>query len=72
MTSAATVTEFIRWFDQIGMDHVGQVGGKNASLGEMYKTDKRGAVRELMTMVDDAMHGVMPGAKAGRARHNRV
>ncbi len=30
-------TEFIRWFDQISMDDVGLVGGKNASLGEMYR-----------------------------------
>jgi pyruvate, water dikinase len=33
----STSTEFIRWFDQIGMDDVGLVGGKNASLGEMYR-----------------------------------
>ncbi len=33
---------FILWFDQIGIDDVGLVGGKNASLGEMYRelTDK--------------------------------
>ncbi|MDZ4851003.1 MAG: phosphoenolpyruvate synthase [Pirellulaceae bacterium] len=29
-------TEYIRWFDQISMNDVGVVGGKNASLGEMY------------------------------------
>ncbi|MBN2111680.1 phosphoenolpyruvate synthase, partial [Candidatus Woesearchaeota archaeon] len=29
--------EFILWFDQIGIDDVGLVGGKNASLGEMYQ-----------------------------------
>ena len=28
---------FIRWFDQIGIDDVPLVGGKNASLGEMYR-----------------------------------
>jgi len=27
---------FILWFDQLGIDDVGLVGGKNASLGEMY------------------------------------
>jgi pyruvate, water dikinase len=31
------VTDYIRWFDQVGMDDVGIVGGKNASLGEMYR-----------------------------------
>jgi pyruvate, water dikinase len=34
--------EFILWFDQLEIDDVPLVGGKNASLGEMYKnlTDK--------------------------------
>ena len=27
----------IAWFDTIGIDDVGRVGGKNASLGEMYQ-----------------------------------
>ena len=29
--------EFILWFDQLGIGDVGLVGGKNASLGEMYR-----------------------------------
>ncbi|MEW6353465.1 MAG: phosphoenolpyruvate synthase [Pseudomonadota bacterium] len=29
--------EFIRWFDQITLDDLALVGGKNASLGEMYR-----------------------------------
>ena len=28
---------YIRWFDELGMDDVPIVGGKNASLGEMYR-----------------------------------
>jgi pyruvate, water dikinase len=28
---------YIQWFDQIGIDDVPLVGGKNASLGEMYR-----------------------------------
>src|SRR5690606_11470116 len=28
---------YIRWFDQLGMDDVASVGGKTASLGEMYR-----------------------------------
>ena len=28
---------FIRWFNEIGIGDVGLVGGKNASLGEMYR-----------------------------------
>jgi pyruvate,water dikinase len=28
---------FVRWFGEIGIDDVPSVGGKNASLGEMYR-----------------------------------
>merc|ERR1740121_790539 len=31
------------------------------ALAKQYEKDKRGAVHQLMTMVDDAMKGVMPG-----------
>ncbi|HLD04902.1 MAG TPA: phosphoenolpyruvate synthase [Candidatus Nanoarchaeia archaeon] len=30
-------TAFVLWFDQIGIEDVGYTGGKNASLGEMYR-----------------------------------
>jgi len=30
-------TEFILWFDQVGIEDIPLVGGKNASLGEMYR-----------------------------------
>ena len=30
-------SQFIRWFDTLGVDDVPIVGGKNASLGEMYR-----------------------------------
>ena len=33
-----TDARFIRWFHEIGVADVGLVGGKNASLGEMYQT----------------------------------
>lgn len=35
--STAAATELIRWFQDVGMDDVGSVGGKNASLGEMTR-----------------------------------
>ena len=34
---AAPEYKYIRWFDQIGIGDVASVGGKNASLGEMYR-----------------------------------
>ena len=30
-------SRFIRWFSEIGIDDIPVVGGKNASLGEMYR-----------------------------------
>ncbi|KXS42081.1 MAG: pyruvate, water dikinase [Methanohalophilus sp. T328-1] len=35
--------KYIRWFEEITIDDVSLVGGKNASLGEMY--------RELLSQV---------------------
>ena len=29
-------SDYIRWFSDIRLEDVGLVGGKNASLGEMY------------------------------------
>ncbi|MDD1617744.1 MAG: hypothetical protein LUQ28_14995, partial [Methylococcaceae bacterium] len=30
-------TNYIRWFNELSIDDVPLVGGKNASLGEMYR-----------------------------------
>lgn len=37
ISAIASSVDFIRWFDQIGLEEVPLVGGKNASLGEMYR-----------------------------------
>lgn len=37
MSNAIVAADLIRWFDQIDISQVGLVGGKNASLGEMYR-----------------------------------
>ena len=29
--------QYIKWFSELGIDDVDQVGGKNASLGEMFQ-----------------------------------
>ncbi len=31
------MARYVRWFEEIGIDDIPQVGGKNASLGEMYR-----------------------------------
>ena len=36
-TAAVTGFKYIRWFSELGSDDVPLVGGKNASLGEMYR-----------------------------------
>lgn len=37
------MSQFIQWFDKVGLDDVSRVGGKNASLGEMInKLDQAG------------------------------
>jgi len=38
-------TAFILWFDQLGIEDVPFVGGKNASLGEMYRNLTKKGVR---------------------------
>ncbi|MCX8138220.1 MAG: hypothetical protein N3E46_00870, partial [Gemmataceae bacterium] len=30
-------SRWIRWFQELGLSDVGLVGGKNASLGELYR-----------------------------------
>jgi pyruvate,water dikinase len=37
MNSAAIPLHHIRWFEEIGIKDVALVGGKNASLGELYR-----------------------------------
>lgn len=37
--------KFIMWFDEIGIEDVPYVGGKNASLGEMYQNLRKKGVK---------------------------
>lgn len=37
MVAITPALEFVKWFSDIGLDDVPSVGGKNASLGEMYR-----------------------------------
>ena len=34
---ASTTESYILWFEEIGLQDINRVGGKNASLGEMYR-----------------------------------
>ena len=31
------MSDYIKWFNELGIEDVDLVGGKNASLGEMYQ-----------------------------------
>ena len=42
---AKAKTAFIRWFADLGVGDVASVGGKNASLGEMYRELKSRGIR---------------------------
>jgi len=37
MQVAAPQVQLVKWFEELGIDDVSSVGGKNASLGEMYR-----------------------------------
>lgn len=37
MTQSTAQGSYIRWFDELGLEDVPLVGGKNASLGELYR-----------------------------------
>ncbi|MGE5501785.1 MAG: PEP/pyruvate-binding domain-containing protein, partial [Ignavibacteriales bacterium] len=39
------MTGYVRWFEEIGLSDLALVGGKNASLGELYSTLKSANVR---------------------------
>ncbi|WP_158045281.1 phosphoenolpyruvate synthase [Skermanella pratensis] len=67
---------YIRWFSQLGRDDVPSVGGKNASLGEMYRNLKplgvevpdgfaltAAAFRDALTEAGawDELHGLLDG-----------
>ena len=39
------MSKFIKWFSEIGIEDVPEVGGKNASLGEMYRNLTQEGVR---------------------------
>ncbi len=39
------MSQFVKWFEEIGIEDVSEVGGKNASLGEMYQNLTKEGVR---------------------------
>ena len=59
-----TGSKFIRWFEEITIDDIPSVGGKNASLGEMYRelTDKDIKIPNGFAITADAYWHVLKSA----------
>ncbi len=59
-----TDSKYIRWFEEISIDDVPSVGGKNASLGEMYRelTDKGIRIPNGFSITADAYWHVLESA----------
>jgi pyruvate,water dikinase len=57
---------FIRFFSEIGIEDVPQVGGKNAALGEMYRALSRGGIKvpNGFAITADAYRYVLDSANA--------
>ena len=62
---------YIRWFDELNADDVSLVGGKNASLGEMYrKLTPRGVrVPNGFATTADAYRDMLTAAGAWERLH---
>ena len=61
-------TNYIRWFDEIGIEDIPLVGGKNASLGEMYQvlTPQGIKIPNGFTITADAYRHVLWSALLAR------
>ena len=64
-------TSYIRWFDELGIDDIPLVGGKNASLGEMYQklTPQGVKVPNGFAITADAYRYLLDKADAWDALH---
>ena len=66
-----TAQRYIRWFNELAIDDVPLVGGKNASLGEMYRqlTPKGVKVPNGFAITAEAYRDVVTGAGAWESLH---
>ncbi len=73
-TNIMAMQRFIRCFDDIGMDDVPHVGGKNASLGEMYRnlTSQGVRVPNGFAITAEAYRHVLDKAEAWGALHEAL
>ena len=64
-------TDYVRWFSVIRLGDVPLVGGKNASLGELYSTLSKQGVRvpNGFALIANAYRDALTAAKAGERLH---
>ena len=64
-------TDYVRWFSDIRLGDVPLVGGKNASLGELYSTLTEQGVRvpNGFALIADAYRDALTAAGAGKQLH---
>ncbi len=70
----STKSQFIRWFDELSLDDIPTVGGKNASLGEMYQelTAKDIKIPNGFAITADAYRSMLEQANAWEALHDAL
>jgi len=66
-----SINDYVRWFSDIRLGDVALVGGKNASLGELYSTLSRQGVRvpNGFALTAQAYHDALMAAKAWERLH---
>ncbi len=65
------MSEYIKWFKELGMEDVDLVGGKNASLGEMYQnlTDEGIRIPNGFAITSDAYRTILDSNDAWEKLH---
>ncbi|RLA69578.1 MAG: phosphoenolpyruvate synthase, partial [Epsilonproteobacteria bacterium] len=68
------MTDYIRWFRELGIDDVDLVGGKNASLGEMYQNLSAEGIRipNGFAITVDAYKNIIDNNDAWKALHDQL
>ena len=66
-----SINDYVRWFSDIRVGDVALVGGKNASLGELYSTLSKQGVRvpNGFALTADAYWDALTAAKAWERLH---
>jgi pyruvate,water dikinase len=72
--SVAVSAKYVRFFEEIGLDDVGLVGGKNASLGELYRklTPQGVKIPNGFAITADAYRYTLESANAWTSLHDAL